>query len=74
MFVPIILGSDKTTVSVATGQNEYYPLYVSSGNVHNTVRRPHQGAVALVAFLAIPKGLFLSKETYSWILTCSPVL
>ncbi|KAG0706319.1 hypothetical protein DFH29DRAFT_980397 [Suillus ampliporus] len=28
-FVPIILGSDKTTVSVATGQNDYYPLYAS---------------------------------------------
>ncbi|KAG1756916.1 uncharacterized protein EDB91DRAFT_1233597 [Suillus paluster] len=26
-FVPIILRSDKTTVSVATGQNDYYPLY-----------------------------------------------
>ncbi|KAG1908527.1 uncharacterized protein F5891DRAFT_1180048 [Suillus fuscotomentosus] len=25
-FVPIILGSDKTTISVGTGNNEYYPL------------------------------------------------
>ncbi|KAI6097637.1 hypothetical protein EDD17DRAFT_1490076, partial [Pisolithus thermaeus] len=25
-FAPIILGSDKTTVSVATGNNEFYPL------------------------------------------------
>ena len=41
MFVPIILGSDKTTVSVATGQNEYYPLYMSIGNVHNSIRRAH---------------------------------
>lgn len=41
VFVPIILGSDKTTVSVATGQNEYYPLYASIGNVHNHVRRAH---------------------------------
>lgn len=56
MFVPIVLGSDKTTVSVATGQNDYYPLYVSIGNVHNTVRRAHKNAVALAAFLAIPKG------------------
>ncbi|KAG2110059.1 hypothetical protein BD769DRAFT_1674733 [Suillus cothurnatus] len=31
-FMPVILGSDKTTVSVATGQNDYYPLYVSIGN------------------------------------------
>ncbi|KAG2138247.1 hypothetical protein BD769DRAFT_1384769 [Suillus cothurnatus] len=34
-FVPVILGSDKTTVSVATGQNNYYPLYASIRNVHN---------------------------------------
>ncbi|OBZ70718.1 hypothetical protein A0H81_09500 [Grifola frondosa] len=54
-FVPIILGSDKTTVSVATGQNEYYPLYISIGNVHNNVRRAHRNAVALLGFLAIPK-------------------
>jgi hypothetical protein len=56
MFVPIILGSDKTTVSVATGQNEYYPLYMSIGNVHNGVRRAHRNALALVAFLAMPKS------------------
>ncbi|KAJ7822702.1 hypothetical protein B0H13DRAFT_2681657 [Mycena leptocephala] len=54
-FVPIILGSDKTTVSVATGQNEYYPLYMSNGLVHNNVRRAHRNAVTLIGFLAIPK-------------------
>ena len=37
MFVPIILGSDKTTVSVATGHTEYWPIYGSIGNVHNNV-------------------------------------
>ncbi|EIW76962.1 hypothetical protein CONPUDRAFT_158103 [Coniophora puteana RWD-64-598 SS2] len=54
-FVPVILGSDKTTVSVATGQTDYYPLYLSIGNVHNTVRRAHRNAVTLIGFLAIPK-------------------
>ncbi|KAJ8587763.1 hypothetical protein M405DRAFT_904199 [Rhizopogon salebrosus TDB-379] len=29
MFIPIILGSDKTTVSVATGHNQYWPVYMS---------------------------------------------
>jgi len=38
MFVPVVLGSDKTTVSVGTGHTEYYPLYISLGNVHNNVR------------------------------------
>ncbi|KAG2151076.1 uncharacterized protein EDB93DRAFT_1240140 [Suillus bovinus] len=54
-FVPVILGSDKTTVSVATGANDYYPLYVSIGNVRNNVRRAHRDAVAIIGFLAMPK-------------------
>lgn len=55
-FVPIILGSDKTTVSVATGQNEYYPLYASIGNIHNNVRRAHRNGLVIIGFLAIPKS------------------
>ena len=58
MLVPIILGSDKTTVSVATGQNDYYPLYLSIGNVHNNTRHAHRNALVLVAFLAIPKSRY----------------
>ena len=56
MFVPIILGSDKTTVSVATGDNEFYPLYMSIGNIKNNVRRAHKDALVLIGFLAIAKG------------------
>ncbi|KAJ3551631.1 hypothetical protein NM688_g4593 [Phlebia brevispora] len=56
MLCPLVLGSDKTTVSVATGQNEYYPLYLSLGNVWNGVRRAHRNAIMVLGFLAIPKG------------------
>ena len=56
MFVPIILGSDKTTVSVATGHTQYWPVYLSIGNIHNNVRRAHQNGLVLLGFLAIPKG------------------
>ncbi|KAF8805362.1 hypothetical protein BYT27DRAFT_7243409 [Phlegmacium glaucopus] len=59
-FCPTILGSDKTTVLVATGQNEYYPLYLSNGLVHNNVRRAHRNALTLIAFLAIPKRMVSS--------------
>ncbi|KAF9236563.1 hypothetical protein BU15DRAFT_63917 [Melanogaster broomeanus] len=55
MFVPIMLGSDKMTVSVTMRNNEYYPLYLSIGNVHNSVRRTHQNAVVLIGFLVMPK-------------------
>ncbi len=36
MYVSVILSSDKTTVSVATGNVEYYPVCLSIGNLHNS--------------------------------------
>lgn len=63
MFVPIILGSDKTTVSVGTGNNEYYPLYLSIGNVSNKARQSSKlNTVQLVAFLSIPKSTYTSMN------------
>jgi Plavaka transposase len=41
VFVPVILGSDKTMVSVATGQNEYYPLYGLCKGWRSFTRTPH---------------------------------
>ncbi|KAG1810404.1 uncharacterized protein HD556DRAFT_1428451 [Suillus plorans] len=55
-FVPLIIGSDKTVVSVATGQTEYHPLYLSIRNIHNSVRWAHRNGVVLIRFLAIPKS------------------
>ncbi len=55
MYIGVILGSDKTTVSVATGNVEYHPLYISIGNIHNSARRGHRNAVIPIGFLAIPK-------------------
>jgi hypothetical protein len=40
MLVPIILGSHKTTVSVGTGNNKYYPLLVFEGPVYTTAKKP----------------------------------
>ena len=56
MFVPIVAGSDKTTVLVATGHQEYHPIYVSVRNLTNTARRAHRNGVLPVAFLPIPKS------------------
>ncbi|KAF8240452.1 hypothetical protein L208DRAFT_1233105 [Tricholoma matsutake] len=55
VFCPIILSSDKTTVSVATGHNEYWPVYLSIGNIHNSIWQEHCNGVMLLGFLAIPK-------------------
>ncbi|KAG2040852.1 hypothetical protein BDR03DRAFT_932487 [Suillus americanus] len=54
-FVPVLLRSDKTMVSVTTGPNDYYPFYTLIGNVHNNVWHAHCNAIAVVRFLAIPK-------------------
>ncbi|KAI6021335.1 hypothetical protein BKA83DRAFT_4464098 [Pisolithus microcarpus] len=55
-LIPVILGSDKTTISVAMGQTDYYPLYLSIGNVSNTMHHAHCNAIVLIAFLAMPKS------------------
>ncbi|KIK74371.1 hypothetical protein PAXRUDRAFT_790967, partial [Paxillus rubicundulus Ve08.2h10] len=54
-FIPMILGSNKTTVSVATGQNDFYLLYLSIGDVWNNVHCAHRNALVLIGFLAMPK-------------------
>ncbi|KAA1472182.1 hypothetical protein DENSPDRAFT_778039 [Dentipellis sp. KUC8613] len=56
MLVPIILGADKTTVSVATGNTEFHPVYMSIGNVTNQERRAHGEVLIPIAFLSIPKA------------------
>src|SRR5229473_7484518 len=70
MFVPIILGSDKMTVLVATGQTDYYPLYLSIGNLHNNICRSHHGGVVLITFLAIAKSECFFLCFYMYSLTC----
>ncbi|KAF8130074.1 hypothetical protein K438DRAFT_2135065 [Mycena galopus ATCC 62051] len=58
-FVPIVAGSDKTTVSVTTGHQEYHPIYTSPGNLTGPTRHKHGNRLLPVAFLAIPKSLCL---------------
>lgn len=65
MLCTAILGADKTTVSVATGHVEYHPLYLSIGNIHNSVRRAHRNGVVPIGFLAIPKGEFTYSVTFN---------
>ena len=67
MFCATVLGSDKTTMSVAMGQTEYYPVYISNGLIHNNVRRAHRNSVTLLAFLAIPKSSSWSSISHDTI-------
>ena len=66
MFCPVILGSDKTTVSVATGKNEYYPLYASAAIIQNHVRRAHRNGLALIRFLSIPKSKLQPTNSFMY--------
>ncbi|KAL1698841.1 hypothetical protein EV121DRAFT_274145 [Schizophyllum commune] len=52
----LIGDSDKTTVSVATGHQEYHPVYMSPGCITNTARRGHGSGVLPVAMLPVPKA------------------
>ena len=71
VFAPIILGSDKTTVSVATGHSEYYPLYVSNGIIQNHARRVHRNRLGLLGFLSVPKSKFkFVNLVYLFLLKC----
>ncbi|KAH9988442.1 hypothetical protein BJV74DRAFT_885330 [Russula compacta] len=63
MFVPIVASSDKTTVSVATGHQEYHPVYMSPGNLTNITQRSHGNALLPVAFLPIPKTSKKHRQT-----------
>lgn len=64
-FIPVVAGSDKTTVSVATGHQEYHPVYISPGIITNTARRRHRNGVLPVAFLPIPKSVPLPSLSLS---------
>ncbi|KAJ7610408.1 hypothetical protein FB45DRAFT_1121445 [Roridomyces roridus] len=55
VFVPVVAGSDKTTVSVGTGHQEFHPVYISPGVLTGTARHAHGNGVLPAAFLPIPK-------------------
>ena len=77
MFVSIILRSDKTTVSGATGNNEYWPIYMSIGNIHNSTQQAHQNGMYCtswfsyvsfgIKYLLISNDLAASQETRCWL-------
>ncbi|KAH9900045.1 hypothetical protein C8Q73DRAFT_787874 [Cubamyces lactineus] len=62
MFVPLCIAADKTTASVATGNQEFHPVYLMAGNVTNEMQRAHRDAVVPAAFLPIPKGYYSGRE------------
>ncbi|KAK0196374.1 hypothetical protein F5146DRAFT_1099011 [Armillaria mellea] len=61
-YMGIIISSNKTTVSVMMGNVEYYPVYLSIRNLHNSAHHGHRNRVVPIAFLVIPKAILCSLQ------------
>ncbi|KAF7338931.1 hypothetical protein MVEN_01969200 [Mycena venus] len=64
--LPVVGGSDKTTVSVGTGHQEYHPVYSSPGNLTGIARHAHGNGVLPAAFLPIPKTTKRQRKTVAY--------
>ena len=69
MFLPLIMGSDKTTVSVTTGNQEFHLFYGSPGVISGIAWHSHGSGVLPYAMLPIPKGFKFIKLALNYILT-----
>ena len=69
MFLPLIMGSDKTTVSVTTGNQEFHLFYGSPGVISGIAWCSHGSSVLPYAMLPIPKGFKFIKLALNYILT-----
>ncbi|KAG9091640.1 hypothetical protein FRC06_000483, partial [Ceratobasidium sp. 370] len=55
-IVPLIIASDRTALSLMSGGQEAYPLYISLANINKSVRRkPSMRATTLLAYLPVEK-------------------
>jgi hypothetical protein len=62
----VIGASDKTPLTIGTGNKEMHPLLISLANIHAGVRmKATSHAFALVAYLPIPKFLDVSKPVHA---------
>ncbi|KAG1724156.1 uncharacterized protein EDB91DRAFT_1239997 [Suillus paluster] len=65
-FVGVIGASDKTPLTIGTGNKEMHPLLISLTNIHVGVHmKATSHAFALVAYLPIPKFLNVSKPVHA---------
>ena len=61
-FCPIIISSNKTTVLVGTSHIEYWLVYISIGNIHNSTQQVHQNGLVLLGFLSIVKSKLFTNS------------
>jgi hypothetical protein len=54
-IAPLIIGSDKTTMTHLSGDRATHPVYMTLGNIHGKIRYK-KGLIALISYLPIPHG------------------
>ncbi|KAL7278907.1 hypothetical protein ACG7TL_006738 [Trametes sanguinea] len=63
---PVILASDKTTLTVLRGDKTAWPVYLTIGNIDKSVRRkPSAHAVILLGYIPVSKLHCFSKKARS---------
>lgn len=63
---PVILSSDKTQLSVFSGDKSAWPVYLTIGNIHKSIRRqPSQHATILLGYLPVTKFATSTKKDHS---------
>ncbi|EJD33712.1 hypothetical protein AURDEDRAFT_38538, partial [Auricularia subglabra TFB-10046 SS5] len=63
LVIPIILASDKTQLTVLSGDKSAYPVYITIGNIHSDIRRqPSTRATVLLGYLPVSKFEVYAKQ------------
>ncbi|QRV74481.1 hypothetical protein RhiJN_02495 [Ceratobasidium sp. AG-Ba] len=61
--VPIILGSDKTKLTVFSGNQQAWPVYLTIGNISTNIRRcPSERATLLIGYIPVSNLGNISNE------------
>ena len=71
VVAPVILSSDKTVLSVFSGDKKVWPVYLTIGNISKDIqRRVSAHATILIGYLPVSKLECFHKKTWSVAVYC----